>query len=91
MARCTCNQPRGHLPNCPMGSVAAATGIEVGDVKPTKSEMSRAWYPKDENGNPIPGNKLSEYEKALVISNGDEKNIVIKGRHTYAKRNKRKK
>lgn len=85
-----------HRPNCPYGSARAATGADSNvetagvDLKPTKNEMKRDWYPKDERGNPVPGKKLSEFEKALVLSNGDAKNIVIKKGHYYVKKNKRK-
>jgi hypothetical protein len=100
---CTCSRADlatgRHRPNCPYGSARAATGADRGDtnvetagkdLKPTAKEMRQDWYPKDQNGKPVPGNKLSEYEKALLLSGGDNKNIVMRKGHAYVKKVKRK-
>jgi hypothetical protein len=79
----------GHLPNCPASGNAGA--IEVGNLKPTAREKQQPWYPKGPDGKPVPDNKLTEHDKALILSGGDEKNIVIKKGHAYAKKNKRRK
>lgn len=74
------------------GASAELPGIPVerGKLNPSKKEMAAAWYPKGPDGKPVPAHKLTEHDKALIISNGDEKNIVIKGGHSYAKKNKRR-